>query len=69
MEGLSGATVTQGTAEATNAAVDKEVIAAPGAGYTLRILSGVVTVHLAATGGGGEVALEDGAGGTRWRRG
>ena len=54
-----------GTAEAANGDVDKTVLAAPGAGKHLRIISIIVSVTVVATGGGGEVALEDGAGGTR----
>ncbi len=58
--------MTQGTAEAAEGSADATVIAAPGATNTLRIVTGYVTVHVAATGGGGKVALEDGVGGTRF---
>jgi hypothetical protein len=61
---LNSYQVTHGTAQATNAAADAEVIAAPAAGKVLRILKGFVSVHTAAVGGGGLVKLEDGAGGT-----
>ena len=57
--------VSQGTAEANNGGADATVIAAPGTDRVLRILTGYVTVHVAATGGSGKVALEDGVGGTR----
>lgn len=54
-----------GTGDAANGSADQEIIAAPAAGQILRIVKAVVTVTVAAAGGGGEVALEDGAGGTR----
>jgi hypothetical protein len=58
---------TTGTGECVNSTAENKVIlAAPGAGKVLRILSGVITVTLAATGGGGKVALEDGEDGTRF---
>lgn len=60
---------TQGTAEADNAGADATVIAAPGANRVLRIMEGYVTVHVAAAGGSGKVALEDGIGGTRFFEG
>lgn len=56
---------TQGTAEVSNTDVDEAVIATPGAGRVLRITHGVIMVTVVAAGGGGEVALEDGVGGTR----
>lgn len=55
-----------GTNEAVNGQVDKTVIAAPGAGKVIRLQKAVISVTVAATGGGGEVALEDGLGGTRF---
>lgn len=57
--------IVSGTGQATNAAANASVIAAQGAGATLYLLRGFVSVTLAAVGGGGEVALEDGSGGTR----
>lgn len=51
-----------GTALAANGDVDKEVIAAQT--KPIRILAGTINVTVAATGGGGKVALEDAAGGT-----
>ena len=56
----------QGTNEAADGVVDKTVVAAQGAGTKLRIKKAIVTVTVAAVGGGGEVALEDGVGGTRF---
>lgn len=57
--------IVSGTAEAVNGDVDKTVLAAPGAGKITRLQHAVISVTVAATGGTGEVALEDGAGGTR----
>lgn len=54
-----------GTAQALEATEDVTVQAAPAAGKRIYIQKGTLTVHLAATGGGGKVALEDGAGGAR----
>jgi len=54
-----------GTVEANDGGADATVIVAPGASRILRILKGYVTVHVAAAGGSGKVALEDGIGGTR----
>lgn len=54
-----------GTAEAANGDVDKTIIAAQGAGKKIFIQKGIVAVTVAAVGGSGEVALEDGAGGAR----
>jgi len=56
----------QGTAEAANGDADKTVIAAQGTGKKLRIKKAIVTVTVAAAAAGGEVALEDGVGGTRF---
>lgn len=56
--------IVTGTAEAANGDVDKTVLAAV-SGKTIRLMRGIVTVTVVATGGGGEVALEDGANGTR----
>jgi len=58
--------VVTGTNSATNAAADATVVAAQGAGKSLYVLRGYVAVHLAAVGTGGKVALENGAGGTRF---
>jgi hypothetical protein len=55
-----------GTAQAADGAADATVLAAPGADRQIRILKGYVTVHVAAAGGSGKVALEDGVGGTRF---
>ncbi len=61
--GIPGAVVRTGSATASNGSPDETVIAAPGANKLLRLLKGVLTVTLAATGGSGEVAIEDGVGG------
>lgn len=55
-----------GTATVNDGGADATVIAAPGASRVLRVLKGYVTVHVAAAGGSGKVALEDGVGGTRF---
>ena len=55
-----------GTGEALNGTVDVTIIAAAGAGTYLRVVDATIAVTVAAAGGGGEVALEDGAGGTRF---
>lgn len=55
-----------GTAEAAQGGADATVIVAQGAGKSLRLLKAVVTVTVAASVAGGEVALEDGVGGTRF---
>ncbi len=60
----SGRKWLNGTDLATNAAADKTIIAAQGAGTAIRLLGGTVTVTLAAVGGGGVVQLEDGVNGT-----
>lgn len=65
MAGYANYQVTTGTDKPVNGAVDKTIIAAPGAGKTLRLMKAVVAVTVVATGGTGEVALEDGVGGTR----
>lgn len=54
-----------GTAEVTTSDTDETIIAAPGAGKRLLIKRLEITVTVAATGGGGEVAIEDGVGGVR----
>lgn len=56
----------QGTNEAANGAVDKTVLDAQGAATVLRLKKAIIQVTVAATGGGGEVALEDGVGGSRF---
>lgn len=58
--------IVTGTEKPVNGAADKTVIAAQGAGKQLYLLKAHITVTVVATGGGGEVALEDGAGGTRF---
>lgn len=60
-----GYEVVTGTGKPVNGDVDKTILAAPGSGKTLRLLRAVVSVTVVATGGGGEVALEDGVSGTR----
>ena len=54
----------QGTAEAVDATPNAEVLAAV-AGKVIRLQKAVVQVTVAAVGGAGEVALEDGEGGTQ----
>ena len=58
-------TVLNGSAEASDGGADATIIAAQGANTTVRLLKAVVMVRVAAAGGGGEVAIEDGVGGTR----
>lgn len=58
--------IVTGTNKPVNGAVDKTIIAAQGAGKSIHVMKAVVAVTVVATGGGGEVALEDGAGGTRF---
>lgn len=55
--------IVSGTAEVSNADVNETVLAAV-SGKSLRLLKGVVMVTVVAD-GGGEAALEDGAGGTK----
>lgn len=62
--GIPGAVVRTGTAEASNGAADATLLAAPGANKITRLYKGIINVTVAAVGGSGEVALEDGAGGT-----
>ena len=59
----SGYNWLSGTALAANGDADKTLIAAQ-TGKPIRVLSGTINVTVAATGTGGLVALEDGAGGT-----
>lgn len=54
-----------GSAEASNGAADATIIAAQGASTTIRLLRATIMVRVAAIGGGGEVAIENGVGGTR----
>lgn len=58
--------IVTGTDKPVNGAVDKTIIAAPGSAKKLYLLKAHITVTVAATGGGGEVALEDGVGGSRF---
>lgn len=58
--------VVTGTAEAAQGTADATVIAAQGASKILRLLKATVSVTVAAAAAGGEVALEDGVGGTRF---
>jgi hypothetical protein len=55
----------QGTAQAANGAADATVIGAPNTGYAILVKSGVCAVEIAAVGGSGEFALENGVNGTR----
>lgn len=58
----------QGVDTATNAAADKTILGAPGAGQYLHLERAMVSVVVAAVGGAGEVVLEDGLNGTKlWR--
>lgn len=50
-----------GKATVNNGAASAAVVAAPGAGKALYLVSGVVNVTVAATGGGGVVEIRDGA--------
>ena len=52
--------LTQGSTAVSEADQSNELIAAPGAGKSLRLIGGVVCVTLAATGGGGLVSIKDG---------
>ncbi len=54
-----------GTATVAQASEEATILAAQGAGKRIYIQHLAVTVLLAATGGTGEVAVEDGSGGTR----
>lgn len=54
-----------GTGEAAQGSADITIIAAPGAGQKIFIQHAVIQVTVAAASAGGEVALEDGVGGTR----
>ena len=56
---------TEGTAQASNSATDATVIAAPGSGKVLRVLSITVQVVVSASGGDGTASVEDGVGGTQ----
>lgn len=58
--------ITTGTAEALEATPDAEILAAPGAGKRIILKKAWIMVTVAAAAAGGEVALEDGAGGTRF---
>lgn len=62
---LQGYQVVTGTNKPVDGAVDKTIIAAQGTGKKLYVMKALVAVTVAAVGGTGEVALEDGANGTR----
>ena len=64
--GFTNVKLVTGTDKPVNGAVDKTIIGAPGAGKVIRVTRVLIAVTVVATGGGGEVALEDGAGGTRF---
>ncbi len=61
---MNGYAKTNGTAQVTNASADATVIAAPGSGKVLRVLSAIIQVIVSAAGGGGTASLEDGLNGT-----
>lgn len=63
---MDGFKQVSGTAQVTDSTADAEVIGAQGAGIITHVCKGLVMVTVAAAGGGGEVALEDGAGNTRF---
>lgn len=63
---MQGYQVVTGTAEAAQGSADATVIAAQGAGKVMHLMKAVVSVTVAAAAAGGEVALEDGVGGTRF---
>ena len=65
MPPLGNYVIVAGTNKPVNGAVDKTIIAAQ-TGKSIRVMKAVVAVTVVAVGGGGEVALEDGAGGTRF---
>ena len=62
--GIPGGVIRSGSASVTDGGADETVIGAPGADKKLRLLKGIITITVAAIGGGGEVALEDGVGGS-----
>ena len=62
-EAFPQAQMTQGQATVAEADQDEAVIAAV-TGKVLRLMRGYISITLAATGGGGLAALEDGVGGT-----
>ena len=55
----------QGKAQAANGSADATVIGAPNTGTAIKLKSAVCAVEIAATGGNGELALENGVNGTR----
>lgn len=61
-----GYRIVTGTAEAAQGSEDATVVDAQGAGTVLRIKQAIISVTVAAAAAGGEVALEDGVGGTRF---
>ncbi len=58
--------IVTGTDVPLQAAEDKTIIPAQGAGKVIRVQKVFIAITLAATGGLGFVGLEDGAGGTRF---
>jgi len=64
MAGTHGYQYATGTAEVLEGDENQTVIAAI-TNKTLRVTKATISVTVAAVGGGGEVALEDGVGGTR----
>jgi hypothetical protein len=60
-----GYAVVTGTNKPVDGSADKTIIAAQGAGKKIYLMKAVVSVTVAAVGGTGEVALEDGVNGTR----
>jgi len=62
---LADSRAVQGRAGVANGAADATMIAAQGAGKVVRLQYAVCSVEVAAVGGGGEVAIEDGLNGTR----
>ena len=55
-----------GTGDAAQGSADQTIIAAQGTGKKIFVQKGYVSVVLVAASAGGEVALEDGVGGTRF---
>lgn len=57
--------IVTGTGAPVHGSVDATIVAAQGAGKKLFLLRGVICITVAATGGGGLCAIEDGLNGTR----